>query len=123
MDLFNSPLFHDKVEALMKRHHVPGLSIAVVQNEKTASAGFGVASVDACHPCTADTVFDIASCTKSMTAAAVALLVDDDEHFPDVQYDACVAKLLPDDFVMSEVEYTNGVTVDDVLGHRTGMPG
>ncbi|KAI9899491.1 hypothetical protein N3K66_005952 [Trichothecium roseum] len=58
-----------------------------------------------------------------MTATAVALLVDDDEHFPDVQYDACMAKLLPDDFVMPEVEYTNSVTVDDVLGHRTGMPG
>lgn len=105
----------------MNQHHVPGLAIAIVENDQTASAGYGKASVDPPMPCTADTLFDIASSSKSLTAASVALLIDDDENHPEVQYDAIMSQLLPDDFVMSETVYTEGVTVEDVLSHRTGM--
>ncbi|RSL41466.1 hypothetical protein CEP54_015809 [Fusarium duplospermum] len=34
-----------------------------------------------------------------------------------------MSELLPDDFVMAEDEYTQGITIDDILGHRTGTPG
>lgn len=122
MDLFHSPEFPSHVEELMKQHHVPGLAIAIVQNETIASAGYGKASVDPPKPCTADTLFDIASASKSLTAASVALLVDDEEKYPEVRYEAKMSSLLPDDFVMSEKEYTEGVTVEDILTHRTGFP-
>ncbi|KAF4475747.1 hypothetical protein FAGAP_12670 [Fusarium agapanthi] len=68
------------------------------------------------------TLFDIASSSKSLTAAAIALLVED-SNFPEVQYDSIMSELLPDDFVMSDELHTNTVTVDDLLGHHTGMPG
>lgn len=105
----------------MKQHHVPGLAIAIVQNETIASAGYGKASLDPSKPCTADTLFDIASASKSLTAASVGLLVHDDKKYPEVQYEATMSSLLPDDFVMSGEGYTGGVTVEDVLSHRTGM--
>lgn len=106
----------------MKEHHVPGLAIAVVQNETVASAGFGHASLTPPNPCTPDTLFDIASASKSLTAASVGLLVSDDQKYPDVKYDAMMSTLLPDDFVMSGEGYTEGVTVEDILSHRSGLP-
>jgi CubicO group peptidase (beta-lactamase class C family) len=121
MDFFNSPVFPSYVGALMDEHHVPGLAIAVVQNDQIASAGYGKAALDPAEPCTADTLFDVASSAKSLTAASVGLLVQDNENYPEVQYDATMSSLLPDDFVMSGVGYTEGVTVDDILSHRTGM--
>lgn len=104
----------------MAQNHVPGLAIAVVQDHETASAGYGHASLEPSVPCTADTLFDIASSSKSLTAASVGLLVED-EGYPEIQYDVPMSKLLPEDFVMPSVEYTEGITVDDVLSHRTGM--
>ncbi|KAF5683975.1 hypothetical protein FCIRC_4188 [Fusarium circinatum] len=122
MDLFDSPKFSHRVETLMQSNRVPGLSVAVVQGGQVKSAGYGLASVKSQEPCTADTLFDIASSSKSLTAAAIALVVEDAD-FPEVQYDSIMSELLPEDFVMSDKRHTNTVTVDDLLGHHTGMPG
>jgi CubicO group peptidase (beta-lactamase class C family) len=121
MDLFHSPEYRAHVEDLMKRYHVPGLAVAIVQSDKIASAGYGLASIDTTRPCTADTLFDIGSCSKSLTAAAVGLLVNDDINYPHVQYKTVVSSLLPDDFIMQGDGYTENVTVEDMLSHRTGM--
>lgn len=121
MEYVNNPDFASEVENLMVQYNVPGLSLAIVQDDRTFSAGYGKASLESSVPCTPDTLFDIASCAKSMTAASVALLVEDNEKFPEIKYDAKMSHLLPEDFVMSEPEYTEGVTVEDVLSHRTGM--
>jgi CubicO group peptidase (beta-lactamase class C family) len=121
MDMFHSPAFHAHVEDLLKQHHVPGLAVALVQNETVDSVGYGQASLDPPRPCTADTLFDIASSSKSLTAACVALLVDDNETYPGVQWDTPMSTLLPGEFEMPARHYTENVTIDDVLGHRTGM--
>lgn len=121
MDLFHSPDFTSHAEILMEEHHVPGLAIAIVHNETIASKGYGKQSLDPPMPCTADTLFNIASSSKSLTAASVALLVDDDVKYPEVQWEATMSSLLPDDFVMSTAAHTKGVTVEDVLSHRTGL--
>ena len=121
MDFFNSPIFPTYVEELLKQHHVPGLAIAIVQNGRVVSAGYGKASLDPPKPCTADTLFDIGSASKSLTAASIGLLVNDDDKYPEVQYEATMSSLLPDDFVMSEKIHTATVTVEDILSHRTGL--
>lgn len=120
MDLFQSINFTSFVTDLLKQHHIPGLSIAIVHNDKVASMGYGTANYESNTACTGDTLFDIASCSKSLTAASVALLVDEKKH-PKVQYDALMSDLLPGDFVMSDNSYTEGITVEDVLSHKTGM--
>ncbi|KAG8408243.1 hypothetical protein J3459_018054 [Metarhizium acridum] len=120
MDLFRSPEFASRVEQLIKKHHTPGLAIAIVHNDQVASAAYGSASLDPPRPMTTDTLFDVASASKSLTAAAVALLVDDDEKYPEVKYDARMSDLLPGDFAMPSKDYDE-VTLDDALGHRTGL--
>ncbi|KAK6948902.1 hypothetical protein Daesc_008973 [Daldinia eschscholtzii] len=122
MDVFHSETFSSKIKELMEEHHIPGFSIAVVHGDQVASTGYGYADVKSSKPCTADTLFDIASSSKSLTAAAVALLVDDDTKYPEVKYEAIMSHLLPDDFVMPKAEYTESVTVEDILSHRSGMP-
>ena len=122
MDVFNSATFEQRVEDLLLEWHVPGLALAVVKDSEIASKGFGHASIEPPKPCTPDTIFDIASCSKSLTAASVALLIDDNKDFPNVQWDSKMSDLLPDDFVMSKEEYTKGITIEDVLSHRTGLP-
>ncbi|KAI1814337.1 beta-lactamase family protein [Poronia punctata] len=121
MDLFKSEPFSSHVRELMSRHHIPGLVIAVVQDEDVATAGYGSACLETTTPCTGSTLFDIASSAKSLTAAAVGMLVEDNERYPEIQYETPMSSLLPDDFVMPGVGYTEGVTVEDMLSHRTGM--
>jgi CubicO group peptidase (beta-lactamase class C family) len=120
MDLFCAPEFTANVKNPMDRYHVPGLAIAILQDEKIDSAGFGKASLDPPKDCTADTLFDIASTSKSLTAAAVALLVDDNDKYPLVQYETPMSNLLPDDFVTPGKNHVD-VTLEDILSHRTGM--
>lgn len=121
MEFFQSSQFGAKAEKLMKKHRVPGLSVAVIHGNKTDQRAFGFASVKDGKKCTSDTLFDIASSSKVLTAASVALLVEDDKNHPNVAWDTPVSKLLPEDFVMSDPEYTKNVTVEDILGHRSGL--
>ncbi|KAH8705639.1 beta-lactamase family protein [Talaromyces proteolyticus] len=122
MDFLHSAGFASHVQTLMDQYHVPGLAVAIVQNGSVSSTGFGNASLSPLEPCTADTVFDIASSSKSFTAGSVAMLIDDNENFPEVQYESTMSSLLPDDFVMSDTEYTRNVTLADVVSHRSGLP-
>ena len=121
MDLLNTSTFCQHVEALMETYHLPGLSISICQKDTITSAAFGVSSRKSQKATTADTLFDIASSSKSLTAASVALLVEDNENFPEVQWKTPLQELLPEDFVMPTPELTKRVTVEDILSHRTGM--
>ena len=123
MDLINSPAFAHRVNELLRQLHTPGIAIAVVQNDKIASNGFGLATLDPPTNITADTLFDIASSSKSLTAASVGLLVVDDVKHPDLHWDTPMSYLLPEDFVISGDGYTEQVTVEDILSHRSGIPG
>ena len=59
---------------LMKRSGVPGMAIAVVRDGKTVYAkGFGVRKIGESQPVDADTVFQIASLSKSLAASVVAV--------------------------------------------------
>lgn len=122
MDLLNSDKFADHILDLLQDWHTPGVSIAILQNGQTVSRAFGKACLDPEIPMTPDTLLDIASSSKSITAAAVAFLVADNEKYPQVQWDSKMHSLLPDDFVMSGQGYTEDVTVEDILSHRSGLP-
>ncbi|KAL6887364.1 beta-lactamase/transpeptidase-like protein [Trichoderma longibrachiatum] len=122
---FNSDDFKDTATSILNRFRVPGLAVAVVHNKDTASRAFGASAFASQPPQTAaksmttQTLFEIGSASMSLTAAAVALLVAD-ERYPDVRYDAEMAELLPGQFVMPGKKHM-GVTVEDILSHRTGM--
>jgi CubicO group peptidase (beta-lactamase class C family) len=122
MDLFNTTDFDAHVKDLLDEWHVPCISIALFQDDNIKSKSYGKKSLDSDELCTSDTLYDIASTSKSLTAASIALLCED-KRYPEVQWNAKMCKLLPDDFVMAEERYTSDVTVEDILSHRTGLPG
>jgi len=71
---------------------------------------------------TTKTNFFAGSTTKAFTAAAVSLLIADNEKYPHVQWTTPVCELIRDDFVLHDEWATKHLTLEDILSHRTGMP-
>ena len=62
--------------SLMKRTGLPGMAVAVVRGDRKAYAkGFGTRQVGVDAPVDADTVFQLASVSKSIGAPVIATLV------------------------------------------------
>ena len=110
----------DKLVAKAARDwRVPGLAIAVVKDDSLVfSKGYGVLEAGKPAPATAHSRFAIGSTTKAMTAAALAMLVDDGR----LKWDDRVIDYLPD-FRMYDPWVTRELTIRDVLTHRSGLPG
>lgn len=73
------------VQAEMKAHNIPGISIAVIKNGQLLKAqGYGLANVDLNARASAESVYQLASVTKQLTAAAIVLLAQEKRlHFDD----------------------------------------
>lgn len=65
------------VVALMRRHGIPGASLAIANEGKLVLArGYGWANLENGDPVKPDTLFGVASISKSFTAVAILLLVE-----------------------------------------------
>src|SRR5215813_9564748 len=80
------------VESKMKEYHVPGVGLGIFKNGELTTRGFGVTNVDDPKPVTADTVFTIASISKTFTATALIRL----EQQNKVDLMSPVRRYLPD---------------------------
>ena len=121
-ELQYAPLTAPEIDALVDQtreaFNVPGIALGIVQNGKVAHArGYGVRSIESPDAVNADTLFQIASNTKSMTAAALALLIDDGK----LSWDDRVIDHLPE-FRLHDAWATREFTVRDLLTHRSGLP-
>ena len=69
--------FAGRVEGLRRQVGVPGLAIAIVEDDKiTFAKGFGVRRLGSPEPVDADTIFPTGSTGKAFTVAALGILVD-----------------------------------------------
>lgn len=67
----------DAILDRMKQSGIPGLAVGIAHRGRLLSArGYGMADIAAGRPVTARTMFHIASITKTITAAAIMMLVD-----------------------------------------------
>ena len=108
-----------QIQSVMNDWKIPGAAVSVVDGSSVIYAkGFGVRNIDTKQPVTADTVFDIGSCTKAFTAAVIASLLDDGK----MQWDGRADNYLPA-FHLSDPEADEHATIRDLLTHRTGLPG
>ena len=96
--------------------NVPGASIAIVENDEVAyTSGFGSRELETNQPATPETLYGVASCTKSFAGLSIlmlaergALSVDDPvtDHVDEV-----------------ELEGADGpITIHDLLTHSSGLP-
>lgn len=110
------------VNDLMKSTGIPGMAVAVVHGAKVLYAkGFGIKDVSKGqgqdNRVDADTVFQLASVSKSVGATVIAHEVSDNV----VAWDTPVASKLPW-FTLSDPYVTSHVTVGDLYSHRSGLP-
>jgi len=97
---------------------VPGLAVAVVQGpNKLYSKGFGVRNIRTREPVDADTVFQLASMSKSVGATAVAREVG----LGHVAWNQPMREVLPW-FELSDPNASRLVTIGDLYAHRSGLP-
>lgn len=107
--------FDTYVEQEMHRWGVPGVAVALIQDGKIVAAkGYGLRKLGDSTLVDKDTVFAVASVTKSFTAAVVATLVD--EH--KLTWDDLVKKYLPD-LQLIDPRLTDELTIRDLLAQRT----
>lgn len=105
------------VRAALKATRAPGAAVAVVAGDAVYVQGYGVKEKGKPDPVTLETLFAIASTTKAVTATTLALLVDEGK----AAWDDPVRKHLPQ-FRLLDPLADAGVTLRDLLCHRTGLP-
>ena len=102
----------------LKEYQVPGAAIAVVRDGKAVLLkGYGVRDVTKQGVVDENTIFQLASVTKTLTAAAAATVVDQGK----LDWDKPIFNYLPE-FVGYDPYMTRWLTERDLLAQRTGWP-
>src|SRR6185312_7383068 len=103
---------------ILKRSGIPGLAIAVVRDGKIVYAkGFGVRKFGTNDRVDANTVFELASVSKSLSATVVAGEVGTGK----LQWSDPISKEIPD-FTLRDPWVGSHVTIADMFAHRSGLP-
>lgn len=103
----------------MKKNHVTGLSIALVDDQRVVWAeGFGFADAAAKTPATADTLYRIGSISKIFTATEVMRLVEQGK----VKLDQPLTRYVPEFAVHNRFPDAQPITVRALLAHHSGLP-
>ncbi|MGW4475613.1 serine hydrolase [Nonomuraea sp. NPDC004354] len=106
------------IRDMMARTGVPGLSAAVVRQDRTVFLkGYGVRRVGDPRPVGPDTVFQLASLSKPLASTVVAGVVGGRT----VTWDDPVVKHLPG-FALKDPWVSRHVTLADLFAHRSGLP-
>ena len=109
--------FHERLVEIMEKLRVPGVAVAVVRGDQTIYVDtVGERDVENHLPVTPDSIFYIASITKTFLAAAIVSLIDEGK----IEIDAPVKRYLPR-FKLATPEATNSIAVKDLLTHAKGL--
>ncbi|MGH2496501.1 MAG: serine hydrolase domain-containing protein [Ktedonobacteraceae bacterium] len=104
------------IQAKMHDLHLPGLSLAIVQNDQVIyQRGFGVADTTG-RPVTPQTPFVLGSLSKSFTALAIMQLVEAGK----IDLDAPVQRYLPW-FRVADPDASAHITIRHLLIHTSGL--
>jgi CubicO group peptidase (beta-lactamase class C family) len=110
-------LDHDQ-PLFMAAYDVPGVAVSVVRHgEPVWSSGYGVASLKDGTKVTGDTVFQVASISKTLTAWGVMHLVETGDILLDAPIESYLTRW---EFPPSQFD-PSGVTVARVLNHTGGL--
>jgi len=101
------------VRKVMKTLQIPGVSLAIVRDGKVIKeSAYGLSIVEHVVPVKPETVFLLASITKSFTATAIMMLVEEGK----VELDAPISRYLE-----STPEAWKAITVRHLLTHTAGL--
>jgi len=107
-----------RIPVLLKDASVPGLSIALIRDDKTYWLhSFGVRDEKTHQPVTDQTIFEAASLSKPVLAYGVLKLVDQGK----LNLDTPLSSYLPKPYLEGDPRIEK-ITARIVLSHRTGFP-
>ena len=102
------------VKRTMQERHIPSVSIAVIKNGKIIKQkAYGTANIEQNVLATTQTIYQMASATKTLTGTAVMSLAEEGK----LSLDQKISSLLPN--VPSS---WSGITVRQLLNHTSGIP-
>ena len=105
-------------EKLVKENHIPGVGIGLNRNgERIYEKGFGYRDVENELPITPETIFGIASMTKSFTCVAIMQL----QEAGKLSVHDGILKYLPE-FRTADMEITKQITIHHLMTHTGGIP-
>ena len=111
------PGLEQELEAIRRKHGLPGLAAAVVREGRVVSSAVtGVRRMSTGDPLRIDDRFHIASCTKSMTATLAAVLVEQGM----IQWTSRLVDVLPE--LRGARPELQGATLEQLLAHAARMP-
>jgi len=114
---FESEAIDSIIEEALRSWHVPGVAVGIVRKDEVIYLkGHGLKELGKEDRIDADTIFPLASCTKSFTTTAMAMLVDKGK----MKWDDPVRKHV-DFFHLSDPSADALVTLRDLVSHRTGV--
>ena len=107
------------IPRLMKKHQVPGVSIALVDGQKIVWArGFGYADREKGIPASAETIYQTGSISKVFTATAVMQHVAHGR----IDLDSPIQKYIPGFSMRSRWDASPALTPRALLSHHAGLP-
>ncbi|MCC5879560.1 MAG: serine hydrolase [Idiomarina sp.] len=105
------------IERGREQWQIPGMAVGIVHNDTLIYAkGFGALGLEQDDAVNQDTLFGVASTSKAMTAASLAMLVDEGK----LDWDDRVIEHLPY-FQLSDPWVTHEVRIRDLLSHQVGV--
>ncbi len=106
------------VQRILKEFNAVGATVSIVEKNKVVlTQGFGYKDFDGKKPVTAQTLFQIGSCSKAFTTTILGTLMDEKL----LDFDKPVTTYLPE-LVFKDDNLTKNVTTRDMMTHRTGLP-
>lgn len=115
-DRMDWTLFEDRLKERMAAEHIPGAAVAISKDGKVIyQKGFGVRDLETLEPTTPETIFGIASVTKSFTALAIMKLEEEGKlsiHDPVIKYLS--------DFCIQDMD-RQSIKIHHLLTHSTGL--
>lgn len=103
---------------IIKKHDVPGMSVAVVSHGKTVALGVaGVRSRGKDEPVTNNDQFHIGSDTKAMTAMLCGILVEEEK----LNWEQTLGETFPEFRKTMHPQY-QAITLEQLLTNRGGAP-
>jgi CubicO group peptidase (beta-lactamase class C family) len=103
----------DFIQGELRKLHIPGLSVGIVKDGRVIrEKGYGFANLELSVPASASTVYQIASITKTFTATAIMMLVQEGRLSLDDKITARLPEL---------PEAWANVTVRQLLTHTSGI--
>ena len=108
----------EQIRTGMGRHKVPGVAVGLWMDGEEYAEGFGVTSLENPLPVTPNTLFQIGSTTKTITATLVMRLVEAGKP----ELDAPVRQYLPA-LRLADEDVAARVTLRHLLTHTGGWAG